>query len=71
MAQETSVKLKFPHSLYTRASIRQAASDFAEVAEIGVAHKAEYGEVTIAGPDARTIASEFSNYVLSLTIQSR
>lgn len=71
MARETSARLRFPYSLYTRASIRQAASEFSEAAEVSVAAGKEYGEVTLTGPDAEAVASEFANYVLFLTVQSR
>jgi len=71
MSKENKTSLKFARALYSPESIEIAAREFAESAELAISKNKDYTEVLIAHKGDEDISSEFANYALFLTIQSR
>jgi|GEM_PF-890442 len=71
MPKRSDTILRLPRALYDPRLVEAAATEFAEVAEIAVVRRGNHTEVAIAGTGDGTVPSEFANYALFLTIQSR
>ncbi len=71
MQKRNNTVLTFSHSLYDPQSIEFAAGEFAELAEIALVRRKDHTEVSIVNGEDDTVPSEFANYALYLTIQSR
>ena len=71
MLRKNNMTLKFAKLLYTFDSIEMAADKFSALAEIAIQKNKNYIEVSFANDKDSDIFSEFANYALFLTIQSR
>jgi len=71
MPKRSNAILKLSRSLYDPEAVEAAAREFAESAEIAVSKFADRTEVSIIDGGDDVLLSEFANYALFLTIQSR
>jgi hypothetical protein len=71
MPKRNNGTLKLSHVLYNPEAVDAAVVEFADSAEIAVSRHADRTDVSFVSGEDKTVLSEFANYALFLTIQSR
>ncbi|MEI7750408.1 MAG: HxsD-like protein [Candidatus Moraniibacteriota bacterium] len=71
MPKRNNTVLKLSHFLYDSRCIETAVREFSDSVEVAVTKDRDATEVSIMDDSDGNILSEFANYVLFLTIQSR